>query len=212
MCPYKPFIQFSKLTLALNRKLILWLAGGLALLFILIAYSGPGDSFFYWIGLFMGGALISSGGFKELHDAGSGISYLTLPCTALTRFLSIWVLTGPVYYLFITSLYGIGILGHILFKKFFGFGDPFTVLWMGAEYLVINAFFLLGGIIFKKLPVLKSACCLLVISSMIGGSILSAQHFWSPLEANILKYSLCSLLGIITWLASYFQLKRVELK
>ena len=214
MCPFKPFIQFSTLTLALNRKLILWFTGGFAFLFILTAFSGPGDSFLYWIGLFFGGAMISSSAFKELHDAGSSISYLTLPCSTLTRLLSTWLLTGPVYYLFITSLYGIGVLCHILFKKFSGFGDPLTVFWVGAEYLMINAFFLLGGIIFKKLPALKTFCCLLLLSATVAGMVLAIENKWnwSPLRSEMFEYALCIVFTLSAWMTSYFQLQKVELK
>ena len=212
MRPCKPFIQLIKISLVLNRKLILWLLLGFGLLFILTANMGPAESPLYWIALFGGGFWISTHSYRDLRETGAGIHYLTLPCSALMRHLSIWLLTGPIYYIFITSVYGIAVLAHVISKNFWGFGDPRDIFILGGEYLTLNAFCLLGAIVFKKLPALKTFFCLLFGGMLIMGSIGLIGHEWGIAIMDTEGRSLYGLLSLLAWLLAYWRLKKVELK
>ncbi|MCX7122512.1 MAG: hypothetical protein NTV32_02365 [Gammaproteobacteria bacterium] len=208
MFKIKTLTQLIKVSMVLNRKLILWLAIGLGLLFILTANTGPTLAPLYWIALFAGGILISSSAFKELHETGNRIHYLTLPCSSFSRYLSVWLLTGPLYFIFITSLYGVGVLAHVLSKNFWAFGDPLSVFWTGGQYLIANTLFLLGAVFFKKLPLIKTLFILLLL--YIAWVILEGT-----LKINLsesVQNGLALALGLLAWHGAYFQLKKTELK
>ena len=192
-----------KLTLYSNRKLILWLAIGLIILFIFTANTLPQHSLFFSGAVFIGGALISSAIFRDLHDAGTSIQYLTLPSSQLTKYCVAWLLSGPLYLLFVLVMYGVGVLIHIIDHSYWGASTmDEDMLIIISQYLTFNAFLLLGSICFKKLPLLKTLLVMLgvfLVLSTIHLNQLAQSMVWWALAA-------ASLLG------GYFALTRTELK
>ena len=191
MFNFKTFIHLIKLSLYLNRKLILWLMISFGLLFLFAPL--------FSIPLFVGGALISSAAFREVHDPEMSIQYLSLPTSSLTRYLSVWALTGPLYLILISGLYGVSILAHLFAGTFWGFPTPRDLLWTAGEYLIVNAIFLLGSIHFKKLPLLKTLLGLL----LVGLALVNL-----PELRNIAWIAF----GLVAWWGAYHQLQKSELR
>ncbi len=207
------FIQFMRLSLYLQRKLILWLVIAFGLLFLFTANVGPELSATYSLSLFISGALLSIYAFKELHDKGANIQYLTLPITATSRYLAIWLLTGPLYWLFMTLLYSIGMLVHYFAHTFWFLGNSQALLWIGGQYLIVNALFLFGSIIFRKLALVKTLLSLLIL----GVALVILQHLVQEdgLSQEAIAtghYVVWAVLGIAAWVGAYHRLKRSELR
>jgi hypothetical protein len=205
--------KLMKVSIYLNRKLIFWLSLSFSLLFIFTTDGGLLSSPLYMIALFVGGCLISSSAFKELQDPSSNILYLTLPTSALMRYISVWLLTGPLYFLLITLLYSIGMIAHFFSNHFWGFNDLFSLIGIAEQYLMVNAFFLCGAVCFKKLPLIKTLLCLLVL-----GITLAIFRNWSLkagfifMNSDIVKDMLWLFLGVLAWLMAFRQLTKTELK
>lgn len=192
-----------KLTLYSNRKLILWLAIGLIILFIFTANTLPQHSLFFSGAVFVGGALISSAIFRDLHDEGTAIQYLTLPVSQLTKYLVAWVLTGPLYLLFVLIMYGIGVLIHVIDHSYWWASSmDFGLLTTTYQYLSFNAFLLLGSICFKKLPLIKTLLVMLVV--FLAFTTTPLRH----LNQSIIWW----VLAVASLVGGYFALTRTELK
>ncbi len=195
--------------LVLHRKLILWMTFGFGILFVLTAEISPAQSPLYWFILFAGGCLITSSSFKELHDPSTSIHYLTLPCSAWQRYFSIWALTGPAYFCLVTALYAVGIFVHVLLHRFWLFGSPWATLYIAGEYLIANAFFLFGAVLLKKLPFLKTFCCLLIVALILR---IVSHWAWPLFDEDPVYYSLDSVLAVLAWFGAYRLLKKTELR
>lgn len=213
MAKRSSFIHFMTLSLYLQRKFILWSAIGFGLIFLLTANVGPNFSPLYHLGLFLGGALISIHAFREIHDKGANIQYLTLPVSAWSRYLVLWLLTGPLYLLFITALYGLGVAVHMLMHNYWGSGDVTALLYTTGQYLVINAIFLLGSVTFKRLPLIKTLLCLLLLGLILA--ILRGVLGNTGLSSDVILIGsdmLWGLLGVGAWTFAYQKLKKSELR
>lgn len=192
-----------KLTFYTHRKLILWLAIGLIILFIFTANTLPQHSLFFSATVFIGGALISSAIFRDLHDEGTAIQYLTLPVSQLTKYLVAWVLTGPLYLLFVLAMYGVGVLIHIIDHSYWGSSSlDLGLLITTDQYLSFNAFLLLGSICFKKLPLIKTLLVMLVVFLALTTTPL--RH----LNQSIIWWAL----AVASLMGGYLALTRTELK
>ena len=172
----------------------------------------PQLSMLYHIALFVGGALISSAAFKEIHDKSTAMLYMTLPISAVERYLSIWLLTGPFYLIFITALYAIGMLVSI-FQGFYFNVELFSFIHMAINYLIFNTLFLWGGIYFKKLALIKTIGSLLALGLMLA--IIEAMIFpgaWILFISSQLSQIVWLCLGIVALISAYHQLKNCEIK
>jgi len=203
-----------KLTLYLHRKLILWLIVIFGLLFLFTANTSPENSLLFHLGLFAGGAVISSAAFKELHDPNYNIHYLTLPLAAEIRYLALWLITGPLYLSIFILLYTLGILAHFLGGTYWGTLDDGTSFFMLAlNYLVLNALFLSGSIYFKRLALLKTLGLVLLLSLVyIIIKALAFEQGWRCLYSSTLTHISWLLLGLLALILGYLQLTRSELK
>lgn len=204
--------QLIKIELILNRKLLLWLTAVFGVLFLLTAKTVPQVSALYHIALFVGGALISSAAFKEIHDKNTAMLYMTLPVSAAERYLSIWLLTGPFYLIFITALYALGMMVSIFQGSFFNI-ELFSFSHMAINYLIFNALFLWGSIYFEKLALIKTIGSLLALGLMLA--IIKAMIFpgaWILFISNQLSQIIWLGLGIVAFISAYYQLKNCEIK
>ena len=123
--------------------------------------------------LFLGGILVTSRSFKELHDPVKGLAWLLLPASQLEKTLARILLTtvvliaGSMLFFFIFSLVSEGVntllagRRHTLFQPF----DP-LVLKGAMTYTAIQAPFLLGAVYFRKHALSKT------ILAMLGFSVL----------------------------------------
>lgn len=196
-------LKLMRLHIYLNRKLLMWLTIGAGILFLMASSVSPDMSLAFHLILFVGGILMTTQVFQTLHDSNTSVQALTLPCSSTERYLAAWFLTGPLYFIALTVLYGIAMLIHLAAHSLWFVNGIEPTLWVGLQYLVANAFFLCGAVLFKRLPLLKtllSLFALFIVFVLIKNSM--------PIQHEIFWLSLAP----IAWLAGYLRLKKIELK
>lgn len=204
----KPLLQLLRAALYLHQKLIYQLLlfyGGLLFIGVHSDYFILGG---YNMVLFIGGALLSASAFKEVHAAKTSILYLTLPVSPLSRYLSVWLLTGPIYLLLLTILCIAALLLNPSDNFWAALENGMIATAMGA-YSILNAILLFGSVYFKKFPLLKTVMVILLISIGIGAlqdTVL--EKFLSGSLVTIINGSLWTMVGIIAWCCGYYQLKK----
>jgi hypothetical protein len=151
-----------------------------------------GDGYFGFFQnlLFLGGFIVTSFAFREVWQAGSGISYLMLPGSLFEKF-AVKLLVNSVGFAAGTLVFmsAAAAVSEALDRLVFGFGhgffDPFTpaVLQALVRYLVLQSFFLLGSIWFRKLAFVKTVLSIVVFGlalAIVGTIALRiglASHF-----------------------------------
>ncbi len=128
--------------------------------------------------LFLGGFIVTSLAFREVWQSGSGIFYLTLPGSVFEKFLSKLLVTsvgfavGTAVFMTATAAVSEG-LDRLIFGVGLGFFSPFTeeVLLAVARYLVLQSFFLLGSIWFKKLAFVRTVLWMVILG--VGVAVIS---------------------------------------
>ena len=140
-----------------------------------------GDGYFGFFRdlLFLGGFIATSLAFREVWQNGSGIAYLTLPGSVFEKFVvkllttSVGFAAGTIIFMSATAAASEG-LDRLVFGVGHGFFDPFTpaVLQAVARYLVLQSFFLLGSIWFRKLAFVRTVLWIALFG--VGLAIVSA--------------------------------------
>jgi len=152
--------------------------------------SGDGYFGFFQSLLFLGGFIVTSLAFREVWQNGSGLAYLMLPGSLFEKFLvkllmtSVGFAAGTLVFMSATAAASEA-LDRLLFGVGHGFFNPATpvVLQAVVRYLVLQSFFLLGSIWFRKLAFVKTALSIVVfgialaIVSTIALRIGLASHF-----------------------------------
>jgi len=124
---------------------------------------GPIHDQMYFPLLFLGGYIVTSLIFKELHLNGQSVFYLTLPGSSLEKFLS-KLLVSSLGYAFGSLFFytAVSSAAEGINRLIFGYGHPFfnpftrEVLLFVAVYLVTQAVFLVGSVYFRKLAFIKT--------------------------------------------------------
>jgi hypothetical protein len=151
-----------------------------------------GDGYFGFFQnlLFLGGFIVTSLAFREVWQNGSGIAYLMLPGSLFEKFAvkllvtSVGFAAGTLVFMSATAAASEA-LSRLLFGVGHGFFDPFApaVLQAVVRYLVLQSFFLLGSIWFRKLAFVKTILWIVVfavalaILTTIALRIGLASHF-----------------------------------
>ena len=133
--------------------------------------------------LFVGGFIVTSLSFRELHQNGRSYLYLTLPGSHLEKFISKLLVTsvgyaaGTLLYLTVVSALCEG-LNHLIFGRGNGLFNPFNreVLLAAAAYLVVQSVFIVGSTYFRKMAFLKTVLALNIITIAFG--ILGGVFGW----------------------------------
>jgi len=140
--------------------------------------------------LLLGGFIVTSLAFSDLHDERKGMFYLSLPGSILEKYLSrllqtsvLWAIGATVVY-FVASLIGAGI-SELLFGGSHGGYFPLTLadLDIVLNYLVMQSIFLFGSIYFKKSAFIKTVLLLIVFAfsyafvMAVAGRIVFASEF-----------------------------------
>lgn len=189
--------------------------------------------FFYTVG----GLVLTSRIFFELHSPATAFQFLTLPASTLEKFTAAWFISSVAYTLAaVAAIFLLSILVESIsaFKlgiwDYFRFFNPFEAdnLQRFAGYFFYHSIFLLGAIYFKKNNFLKT---LLVIISIfiglfftiaIGGLILTFMMItddfyieYQLLESaanwqSILTYFIGTILIVTFLLFGYLQLKNKQ--
>lgn len=133
--------------------------------------------------LFIGGFIVTSLIFKELHLNGQSVFYLTLPGSSLEKYLS-KLLVSSLGYAFGSLFFytAVSSAAEGINRLIFGYGHPFfnpfdrEVLLAVAVYLVTQAVFLVGSVYFRKLAFIKTVLYLVLFG--IGLTIITGLTGW----------------------------------
>ena len=121
--------------------------------------------------LFLGGLVLTSQMFQELHAPSRSWAYLTLPVSTLEKLIGAWLLSSPLFilaytaitfaiYLFSTLIAGFSISPFSYFS--YEYWDTIT------SYMVVQTIFLWGAAYFRKLNFLKTLLVLVVLPIILG--------------------------------------------
>jgi hypothetical protein len=136
-----------------------------------------GDGYFGFFQnlLFLGGFIATSLAFREVWQNGSGIAYLTLPGSVFEKFVAKLLVTSVGFavgtLIFMTATAAASeALDRLVFGVGHGFFNPFTtaVLQAVARYLVVQSFFLLGSIWFRKLAFVRTVLWIVLFGAALA--------------------------------------------
>lgn len=137
--------------------------------------AGKPHQIFYFQVLFIGGYLVSSRTFREIHDTQKSYAYVLLPASTLEKFSQRLLSTSLVYTLgTLTAYLAVAGLCELLNKLLFGFSlplfNPFNrvTLLILAGYLVSQSVFVLGSVYFRKTAFLKTLLTLFLLGVLLG--------------------------------------------
>jgi len=124
--------------------------------------------------LFIGGFIVTSMIFKEVHLNGQSVFYLTLPGSSLEKFLSKLLVTslgyafGSLFFYTAVSSAAEGI-NRVIFGYGHSFFNPFQrdILLAVAAYVVTQAVFLVGSVYFRKLAFIKTSLYLVLFGIVL---------------------------------------------
>ena len=201
-----PGFSLERLWLLIRRSVLLdlklWVTGFSAVtgFYFLISLMGmyiqsqqtaelPGDFYHHSsavnTGLFLyalGGYLMASRIFQELHDPARGYVLLTLPASAKEKFLSAWLITAPFYTIAVMAVLFLmelvcSAIDVRLFGAGFGWFNPLNseVLMKIIAYFGMHSIFLLGGVFFRKNNFIKTILALVIahiVLAMVFGLIM----------------------------------------
>ena len=156
--------------------------------------SETGESFhniFVLFMLFGGGAIFTSMIFNDMHHPLERFHYLILPCSNLEKFLSKYLLTGPLFILYTVIVSEIALLLSRIVSAlwvdrevmFYGISDApwefVVVTFMGC--LFVHAVLFFGAIYFNKYALAKTVigCFLLWLSTTLAFLLCIKAFFWN---------------------------------
>lgn len=123
----------------------------------------------YFLLLYIGGFIVSSRAFREIHNSQKSYTYVTLPGSLLEKFSERLISTSIGYVLGTLLVYSIfTVISEGLNQAFFRYTHTFLNplsrnFWIGsAAYLVIQGVFLAGSLFFKKNSLIKTILMLIV--------------------------------------------------
>ncbi len=184
----------------------------------------------YIILLFLGGFLVTSSMFKDLHDKSKNIYWLTLPGSTLEKVISRILISSILFVFLLTTLYPLfATLSELFNQMLFGsrheFFNPFTkkVLKLIPYFFVIQSIFFAGACTFRKHPFAKTllsiALILIIISLifsllyrvLIGGSVVEIDEI-SKFQKNFAKILFWGGVAPFFYVFSYFKLSEKEVR
>jgi hypothetical protein len=188
--------------------------------------------------IFIGGFVITSMAYNEIHTPARSQFYLTLPATTAEKLFSTWLITSVIFILVANILLAL-VLGlangvaNLAWSSPINLFNPFTIdnLKLMGIYVVTQSIFFLGALQFRKNNFLKTILSIFVIAMVLNiitilfayllfgtdGLHLDAQTM-SPNLSNIfenifpkvMKTIFNVVLGPFFLLVSYFKLKERE--
>jgi hypothetical protein len=156
--------HFVLITSAALCALFIFALGG-----VLFHTDAPVHSIVFMLYLFLGGAIITSHSFRDLHAPETTMNWLTVPASKLEKLLVMLWFTSLGYALFLIVLFTLAspVVEGVL-RLFFGRNNPlfrpFQVdhFQSIAGYMLVQSLFFLGSAYFKSHPFIKTflALCL----------------------------------------------------
>ncbi len=177
--------RFSKVIrneFALNTRSLFITVGAIAGLLLLINIASVRTSntwdfhvIWYPLVLMIGGHVITSLSFKEMHDREKGYTYITLPASQIEKYLSKLIITSIGYVVislagyFLFSLLSTGVT-ELFFGMSHGLFIPFNpIVWQFIGlYIATHAVTFFGAVFFKKLHLLNTILWLTIIGIGLG--------------------------------------------
>ncbi len=227
------FKQLVANDLRINLKIIAISVAVIIVFWTLLSLGNGGavsQSLFGFV-LYVGGFVMTSRSFKELHDSEQAYHYLTLPCSNFERFLSKWIITSVGYAIALLGLFWIfSVLSMVIHYAIFSHMTPIInifdpLFWQSIKtYIILHSIVFLGAVVFKRYSLLKTALfigCLILGFTVFTGSI--SFHFfslWTPYAVQIQNFgALVTFILNILWLAiapfcwivAYFRIKEYEI-
>jgi hypothetical protein len=185
--------KFIQRQAALNAPPILIAAGAvfgtMFIVSVLTGYYGPenmeGLLGFYVFVFFLGGFILTSNIFSELHTPQKSYFYLTLPVSAAEKLIGSWLLTSPAYVLVFTLVaYLIYLIPTVMVGDLYPVPAFFNqdFLKIIATYLVIQTIFFLGAAYFRKYNFLKTVLSVFLLQITIG--LYAGLLVWLLFDSN----------------------------
>jgi hypothetical protein len=182
-------MNFIKRQAVLNAPPILIAAGAvfgtMLIVSILVGYYGNGPEDmqgvlnFFVVIFFLGGFILTSNIFSELHTPQKSYFYLTLPVSTAEKLIGSWILTSPVYVVvFSIVAYLIYLVPTIMVGNAYrvpAFFNQNTFQAIGS-YMVIQTVFFLGAAYFRKYNFLKTVLSIFLFQILIG--LYAGLLFW----------------------------------
>jgi hypothetical protein len=131
--------------------------------------SPPASAVLFGIYLIGGGMVLTSMAFQDMHHPLERYRYLMLPCSNLERFLSRYLLTGPLFLLYaLASFVAIDRVANLLTDLWIGEREPLfsplsaQSLVLLRVYLFAHIAVLTGAICFRSYALIRTALFLLL--------------------------------------------------
>lgn len=213
-----------------NKKSMLITAATILVYWILLTIpGGPSWVLYNNAVLFLGGFILTSQCFNELHNTELAYHYLTLPCTNFERFLSKWLLTSVGYAIGIMVLFylfSLFCMGYnlVLFQNLIGLPSIFepAVWYKVGTYIVLQSIVLLGAVVFKRYSLLKTAltlgCIFLTLAVVTWTVGIKLSPFWIPsavqnfdIFTTITGVLFWAVLAPFCWTVTYFRISEYEI-
>jgi hypothetical protein len=216
--------------LQMNMKSLLSAAGTIAVIvfvaFVIASWTADGaadladfhPSLFLNV-LLIGGLVVSSVAFSQMHEPTKGMHYVMLPGSTIEKYLARLLLTSVGWTVLAIVVYTASTLvaaavAMPIFGETPGVFLPLGVdIWRGiAIYLVTQSIFLFGSIYFKKVAFLKTTLSLWLIAFVLGlvyataariafadafVGFLEAEDFESVYQVNANLESLVDTLSVV---------------
>lgn len=123
------------------------------------------------------GLIFTSMAFQDMHHPLERYQYLMLPCSNIERFLSRYLLTGPLFILYVVVAFtGMDWLGNLLTDAWKGAREPlfspFSVpaLVLMRVYLGVHTVMLTGAICCRSYALIRTALSLLLMLVGLGAT------------------------------------------
>jgi len=197
------FFLLLRNALVLNQSAILVVSGAIGGLSLIIsgidALTGCRSGFhqgLYLVVLYVGGIIVTSRSFNELHHPQRGAAWLILPASRLEKFASRWALStilcavGTLIFYFLFSVLSEG-LNALLFGCHHPLFQPFdkTVMKGIILYFVLQSPFLAGAVIFRKHALSKTFLAFMAYAFIFSFVVVLAVWllFWSHFDGLFLS-------------------------
>jgi len=234
------FLRVIRQDVYLNRSKIIWGSCAfiaLTVLHGLFSISSPSTSIrLYRMILFVGGILLTSTLFRDIHHRKQAYQLFMLPASLTEKFLSRLILSTIGYALGLLSIYTItlwliNLLALLLGQYDVTFFNPWCYrigqsIW---QYIVAQSIFFLGAIYFKRYPLIKTILSICIISLLL--LCLSGLLSWMAIPLSSLAHLMAEsnfsvaqvfstlhighlfvsfLVAALCWITAYYRFKECE--
>lgn len=163
------FLNLLKADARLHIQGSIWSTLAIVAFWMVIPLHSP-----YFFVLYIGGALLASSMFNDIHDPARAHRYLTLPCSNFEKWLSKWLISSFGFAVYLLGLFYVtSILKFLLPIPFISAMS--SVAYPNLEhlgyamlvFLPMNALVLVGASYFKRYVILKTGVIAAVVFAIV---------------------------------------------